>query len=205
LPPQNATTTINLVRHGETDWNLNRRYQGWEDIPLNDTGREQAQLVAQAIAREPRWDAIYSSPLSRALSTAQAIAELSGMGEIVQDPDLRERFYGEAEGLTSDEREAKWPGLLAWPGLERQDVMTARAMSALERVAERHVGGRVLVIAHGGLINAVLHQVSGGEVGTGITIILNTARTMLLRNGTGWEIETVTDTSHLELAAALER
>jgi hypothetical protein len=55
------------------------------------------------------------------------------------------------------------------------------------------------------LITAVLHQVSGGEVGTGITIILNTARTMLLRNGTGWEIETVTDTSHLELAAALER
>jgi broad specificity phosphatase PhoE len=205
LPPQNASTTINLVRHGETDWNLNRRYQGWEDIPLNDTGREQAQLVAQAIAREPRWDAIYSSPLSRALSTAQAIAELSGMSEIVEDPDLRERFYGEAEGLTSDEREAKWPGLLEWPGLERQDVMTARAMSALERVAERHVGGRVLVVAHGGLINAVLHQVSGGEVGTGITIILNTARTMLLRNGTGWEIETVTDTSHLELAAALER
>jgi broad specificity phosphatase PhoE len=197
-------TTISLVRHGETDWNLNRRYQGWEDIPLNDTGRAQAQLVAQAIAREPRWDAIYSSPLSRALSTAQAIAELSGMDEIVEDPDLRERFYGEAEGLTADEREAKWPGLLAWPGLEAQEVMTQRAMGALERVAERHAGGRVLVVAHGGLINAVLHQVSGGEVGTGITIILNTARTILLRNDMGWEIETVTDASHLELAA-LER
>jgi broad specificity phosphatase PhoE len=194
-------TTISLVRHGETDWNLNRRYQGWEDIPLNDTGRAQAQLVAQAIAQEPRWDAIYSSPLSRALSTAQAIAELSGMDEIVEDPDLRERFYGEAEGLTADEREAKWPGLLTWPGLEAQEVMTQRAMGALERVAERHVGGRVLVVAHGGLINAVLHQVSGGEVGTGITIILNTARTILLRDDMGWEIETVTDASHLELAA----
>ncbi len=200
-----TTTTIGLVRHGETDWNLNRRYQGWEDIPLNETGQEQARLVARAIAQEPRWDAIYSSPLSRALSTAQAIAELSEFDRIVEDPDLRERFYGEAEGLTADEREAKWPGLLEWPGLERQDVMTRRAMAALERMAERHVGGRALVVAHGGLINAVLHEVSGGEVGTGITIILNTARTTLLRNGVGWEIETVTDASHLELAGAVER
>ncbi len=199
------TTTIGLVRHGETEWNLNRRYQGWEDIPLNETGEEQARLVARAIAQEPRWDAIYSSPLSRALSTARAIAELTGFDRIVEDPDLRERFYGEAEGLTADEREAKWPGLLTWPGLERQDVMTRRAMAALERVAERHVGGRALVVAHGGLINAVLHEVSGGEVGTGITIILNTARTTLVRNGAGWEIEMVTDASHLELAGALDR
>ncbi len=200
-----TTTTICLVRHGETDWNLNRRYQGWEDIPLNETGQEQAQLVAEAIARGPRWDAIFSSPLSRALETARAIAGLSGFDRIVEDPDLRERSYGEAEGMTADEREAAWPGLVEWPGLEQLDVMTARAMGALERVAERHAGERALVVAHGGLINAVLHQVSAGEVGTGITIILNTARTTLLRNGVGWEIETVTDASHLELAAAVER
>ena len=197
------TTTLCLVRHGETDWNLNRRYQGWEDIPLNETGLEQAELVAQAIAREPRWHALVSSPLSRALQTARAISERAGIAEISEDADLRERAYGEAEGLTAAEREAKWPGLLEWPGLERQDVMTARAMRALDRVVQRHPGGRVLVVAHGGLINAVLHQVSGGEVGTGITIILNTARTTLLRNDAGWEIETVTDASHLELAGAV--
>ena len=71
-----TVTTICLVRHGETDWNLHRRYQGWEDIPLNETGRGQAQVVALAIAGE-EWDAIVASPLSRAYATAQAIATAS--------------------------------------------------------------------------------------------------------------------------------
>jgi uncharacterized phosphatase len=193
-----SSTTICLVRHGETEWNFTHRYQGWADIPLNETGIGQAALVAQAIATE-QWDAIVASPLSRAMRTAQAIADASGFAEIGQDPDLRERGYGEAEGLTLVEREAKWAGT-EWPGLEPYDTMADRAMAALDRVAEAHPGKRVLVVCHGGLINAVLARVSGGEFGTGVTIILNTARTTIVRDADGWSIDTVTDASHLEMA-----
>ncbi len=196
-----SLTTICLVRHGETDWNYTRRYQGWTDIPLNAVGLEQAEVVARAIGNE-RWDAIVSSPLARAKATADAIAQALGIDEIEEDGDLRERGYGEAEGLTLEEREAKWQGA-DWPGLEPWETMAARAMGAIDRIVGRHAGERVLVVCHGGLINAVLTAVSGGEHGSGITIILNTARTTILHDGAGWTLETVTDASHLELA--LER
>lgn len=198
-------TTVCLVRHGETDWNFTRRYQGWEDIPLNETGQGQARVVALAVAGE-RWDSIVASPLSRAFQTARAIAEASSWldaGNIVTDPDLRERGYGAAEGLTADERMARWPGN-DWPGLEGLDVMTDRAMAALGRVVERNAGQRVLVVCHGGLINAVLARISNGEAGTGKTVILNTARTFLTYTAESWSIDVVTDASHLELIAAVE-
>jgi uncharacterized phosphatase len=193
-------TTICLIRHGETDWNVARRYQGWVDIPLNAVGLAQAETVAGVIAAgEPGWDVIVSSPLSRALQTARAIAAATGHAEILEDPDLRERGYGEAEGLTLEEREARWVGP-EWPGLEPYEAMQERAVAGIERVASVHAGKRILVVSHGGFINAVLNSVSGGEHGTGVTVILNTARTTLHRTGDGWAIETVTDASHLELA-----
>jgi len=196
-----SSTTICLVRHGETDWNYTRRYQGWADIPLNALGLEQAQLVARVIGDE-EWDAIVSSPLARAKRTAEAIAAVLGIDEIEEDADLRERGYGEAEGMTLEEREARWAGP-DWPGLEPWDAMADRAMAALERIVVRHAGKRVLVVCHGGLINAVLTRTSNGEHGTGITVILNTARTTLVHDGERWKVETVTDASHLEVA--LER
>jgi uncharacterized phosphatase len=199
VPSESTTTTICFVRHGETDWNRNNRYQGWADTPLNATGLAQAKLVAQVIAGES-WDAIVSSPLARAFQTAQAIADASPeLGHIEQDPDLRERGYGEAEGLTLAEREARWEGP-DWPGLESWEVMAQRANAALEHIARRHAGKRVLVVSHGGLMNAVLTSISGGDVGSGITVILNTARTTLLHDVSGWTIETVTDVNHLEMA-----
>jgi uncharacterized phosphatase len=200
LAAASITTTICLVRHGETDWNLTRRYQGWVDIPLNATGLQQAEVVSQRIARE-QWDAIISSPLTRARQTAQAIANALGIEEVDVDADLRERGYGEAEGLTLAEREARWAGP-EWPGLEALETMRERAMAALTRVANRHVGQRVLVVCHGGLINAVLHQISGGEHGSGITVIHNTALSTLVHDADGWSIETVTDAEHLELVAS---
>lgn len=193
-----SPTVICLVRHGETDWNFSRRYQGWADIPLNDLGLRQAELVARTIAGE-QWDAIVSSPLSRAMQTARAIAAASAIESIEEESDLRERGYGEAEGLTLEEREARWPGA-EWPGLEPWDVMADRVMAAFDRIVARHAGRRVLVVCHGGVINAVLATVSGGEYGTEVTIILNTARTTLIHDGTVWSVETVTDASHLEAA-----
>jgi len=190
-----SPTTICLIRHGETDWNDTRRYQGWSDIPLNVLGLEQAGIVARAMAGE-QWDAIVSSPFDRALKTAEAIAAALNIDQIEEDADLRERGYGDAEGLTLEEREARWPGP-EWPGLESWDAMAERAMAALDRIVARHAGQRVLVVCHGGLINAVLTRISNGEHGTGITIILNTARTTILHDGAAWTVETVTDASHL--------
>lgn len=193
-----AATTICLVRHGETDWNLQHRYQGQADIPLNATGREQARRVAEAIGGGG-WDAIASSPLSRSMETARAIADVAGIDSdaIEREPDLVERAYGEAEGLTLAEREARFPGG-NWPGLEAWDDVAKRSMLALEDIASRHQGRRVLVVCHGGVINAILAVITKGEMGTGITVIINTARTILVKRGDAWEVESVNVTDHLE-------
>ncbi|HYI24706.1 MAG TPA: histidine phosphatase family protein, partial [Thermomicrobiales bacterium] len=148
-------TTICLVRHGETDWNFTRRYQGQTDIPLNPVGLAQAENVARIIAAEPAWDVIVSSPLSRALQTAQTIAGATGIDPIRLEADIRERGYGDAEGLTLEEREARWSGT-DWPNLEPYEAMQLRGVAALDRIATDHAGLRVLVVCHGGLMNAVL-------------------------------------------------
>jgi uncharacterized phosphatase len=193
-----AATTICLVRHGETDWNLHHQYQGRADVPLNATGREQARLVADAIGGQG-WDAIASSPLSRSMETARAIAAVAGIDkdDIEQEPDLVERAYGEAEGLTLAEREERFPEG-NWPGLEDWDDVAKRSMLALERIAKRHEGERVLVVCHGGVINAILTVITKGEMGTGITVIINTARTVLVKRGDAWELESVNVVDHLE-------
>jgi 2,3-bisphosphoglycerate-dependent phosphoglycerate mutase len=100
-------TRILAIRHGETAWNVDTRIQGQLDIPLNDTGRWQAHRLALAMAEEG-LDAIYSSDLLRAYETAQAVASGSGR-EIVTDTGLRERGFGEFEGLTFKEIEQRWP------------------------------------------------------------------------------------------------
>ncbi len=195
-------TTICLVRHGETDWNLHLQYQGRADVPLNATGREQARLVADAIGDEG-WDAIISSPLSRAMETARAIAAVAkfNVDDIEQEPDLVERAYGEAEGLTLAEREERFPGG-DWPGLEEWDDVAKRSMLVMERIAEHHQGQRVLVVCHGGVINAILAVVTKGEMGTGITVIINTSRTVLVHRDGGWNVESVNVIDHLDAVPA---
>jgi len=104
--PQDITRVL-VIRHGETAWNRESRIQGHIDIPLNDQGRWQAERLAQALADEP-LAAIYSSDLQRAFDTAQAIAEATGL-DVVADETLRERHFGDMEGLTHDEILARWP------------------------------------------------------------------------------------------------
>ncbi|HVL22598.1 MAG TPA: histidine phosphatase family protein [Thermomicrobiales bacterium] len=195
-------TRIELIRHGETDWNIQGKYQGTADVPLNAEGRRQVALLAEAMEGET-WDAIVSSPLQRAYDTARAVAHAVGLAEIPTDPRLMERAYGEAEGLTLPEREAKWPGG-DWPGLEDWENVSIRAMTALHELVERRPGQRVLVVCHGGLINAVLATVSHGEIGTGKTTIINTSRTTLEFDGAAWRIVAVNDTAHLDAALAAD-
>ena len=141
-------TTLLLVRHGETDWNAQRRWQGHADVPLNDRGREQARELADSLAGEG-IDAIYASDLSRASDTAEAVGGRLGI-DVVFDPGLREIDVGPIEGLTADEA-AAYEG---WQG-EPKESHSERVLAAVRRIAERHPDGRVLVVTHGGSIRRV--------------------------------------------------
>ena len=193
-------TTLCLVRHGETDWNVQRRYQGWADIPLNELGLVQAGLVAAAMA-DRHWDVIVSSPLSRAYVTAEAIARSVGIDTIATDDELREHGFGLGEGLTLAERQSKWPGD-SWPELEPMDVFRARVLAAMDRIVETHEGKRVVVVCHGGVIGVVLAANTDGEIGTGITVIPNTSLTTVIKNADGWKVIDFAIADHLETPVA---
>jgi probable phosphoglycerate mutase len=141
-------TTFLLARHGETDWNAERRWQGHTDVPLNEHGRAQARALAEQIAADGRVDAVYASDLSRARDTAAAVAERLDLPVIV-DPDLREIDVGSREGLTGDE-----VGDRPWDG-EPHAAHAERVLRALDRIAAAHPAGRVLVVAHGGCLRRV--------------------------------------------------
>jgi len=141
-------TTLLLVRHGETDWNAERRWQGHTDVPLNERGREQARALAEELAADGRVDAIYSSDLSRARATAETVAERLGL-PVTVDPDLREIDVGSREGLTGEE-----VGDREWDG-EAHDAHAERVLRAVHRIAAAHPTGRVLVVAHGGCLRRV--------------------------------------------------
>ncbi len=158
-------TIILLARHGETDWNLECRVQGHTDRPLNETGREQALALAEALADEA-VDAVYSSDLVRAHETARIVAERKGL-DVVAMPELRERDFGTWEGLTDEEILERFPRAHhgPWGDAESREEMLQRAEEALRRIAASHPGGRVLVITHGGPVRALLTACNGRESG----------------------------------------
>lgn len=146
---------LTFVRHGETDWNRQRRIQGSTDVPLNDTGRRQAREAARLLARRD-WDAVVTSPLSRAFDTAAIIAEELGLPAPAGDARLVERAYGDAEGLEIAEVDRRYPGDTFVPGREERDAVTERALAALRDIAQRHPDQNVIVVSHGGLIRSLL-------------------------------------------------
>ena len=152
-------TELYLVRHGETDWNRQRRIQGLTDIPLNDNGRRQARATGSLLARRI-WNGVYSSPLLRAAETASIIAGELGLESPGLVPTLVERNYGDAEGLDFDEVERRFPDRHdGVPGQESRDDVVARVLPALERLAAEHAGEALVVVSHGGAIRAVLNSV----------------------------------------------
>jgi probable phosphoglycerate mutase len=162
-------TLLYLVRHGETDWNRARRIQGSTDIPLNDTGRRQAERAGALLARRS-WDGIASSPLSRAWETAEIIGAAVGIDEIEALDDLVERAYGEAEGLMDREISRRFPGDTVVPGRESRDAVAARVVPSLLELAGRHPGKNLIVATHGGVIRTVLNTVSADSFHRGIPI-----------------------------------
>jgi broad specificity phosphatase PhoE len=158
-------TTILLVRHGETDWNVERRVQGHTDQPLNETGRVQARALADDLAGE-EIDVVYSSDLIRAHETARIVAERRGL-DVTAIPELRERDFGTWEGLTDDDIFTRFPDARhrAWGDAETKEQMAARVLEALRRISAAHGNGRVLVVTHGGPLRAVLTHCGVDGVG----------------------------------------
>lgn len=153
-------TTILLARHGETDWNRDRRVQGHTDRPLSEAGLAQAEELARGLEGES-IDAVYSSDLSRAHDTAAFVAEPRGL-RVVQLAGLREKHFGTWEGLTDEEILRRHPHAKngPWGDGETTEAMAARVLEALRTIAAEHPGGRVLVVCHGGPMRAVLRQSS---------------------------------------------
>jgi broad specificity phosphatase PhoE len=160
-------TDILLARHGETDWNRESRFQGHADPPLNELGRQQAAELAEALAAE-ELAAVYSSPLQRAFETAQAVAARHGLAAVPVE-GLREVDVGSWQGLTRDEVERRFPQQFhrwldygrGWDDGESYEEMGERALVALEELAARHDGQRILAVTHGGPIRAALARAEG--------------------------------------------
>jgi uncharacterized phosphatase len=161
-------TSLYLVRHGETDWNAQRRIQGSTDIPLNKMGREQAETTGRLLARRD-WDGVFSSPLSRAFETASIIAQEVGIEGPQTIAALVERNYGEAEGLNWEQVEARFPGDTPVPGRESHAEVAERVLPALVALASSRPGESLIVVSHGGVIRSVLNVVDPGVAHGSIT------------------------------------
>ena len=158
-----SSTRILAIRHGETAWNRETRIQGQLDIGLNERGRAQAQALAEALRGES-LAAIYSSDLLRARDTARAIAEALD-APVYLDAALRERAFGHFEGQTWDEIAARWPeDSQRWRqrdlgfapgGGESLPVLYERCVGAVLRLAARHPGEQIAIVAHGGVMDCL--------------------------------------------------
>lgn len=155
-----------LVRHGQTEWNRIRRIQGQLDSKLDDTGREQAQLVAKRLAEENNIAAIYASDLSRAFDTATAIATHHPHLKVQPDPRMREIGFGPWEGKQWDEFEKEESKKLKqWradvtsiivPGIEPIQAFAGRIQAFIDDMVKKHPDDKIIVAAHGGSINMFL-------------------------------------------------
>jgi broad specificity phosphatase PhoE len=161
-----------LVRHGETDWNAAGRWQGQTDVPLNTTGRSQALALAARLRAES-VRAVAASDLSRARGTAEIVGEALGLEVAFVDAALRERAYGDWEGLTRSECEARFPEEWARhvadprtppPGGESTDALLARVVPAIHQAADR-LASPALVVTHGGVMRAFLAAALGSTAG----------------------------------------
>jgi broad specificity phosphatase PhoE len=163
-------TRILLVRHGETEWNRVERFRGRADVPLNENGLAQAEATGRRIAEQWRPAAVYSSPLSRAVRTAEAIAKHFSL-PVQTHPGLIDIHYGQWQGLSPDEVRGRWPEILrAWyetpqrariPGGETLEEVRARGIAAVGELAARHDGQTIVLVAHTVMNRAILLGVLG--------------------------------------------
>lgn len=199
--------TVYLVRHGETDYNLQGRWQGHLDVDLNAEGRQQARLLGEYLV-DTQFDAVYCSDLRRARDTAELV-----LGErkssIVFDVRLREGLLGVFQGLTRMQIVERYPyELTHWdtdphyvvPDGESRMQMMERAFAAWSDITGRHLGQRVLIVSHGGTLRQMLRRVLQPDSTVHLRFA-NTSVTVLERVDQGsWTIRCLNSIAHLQEA-----
>lgn len=200
-------TELVVIRHGETVWNSERRMQGQRNSALSELGRAQARALGKRLQNE-RFDYLYSSDLDRAYETAQAVATLTGH-EIRLDQRLRERAFGIFEGLTRDEMADRHPEEYARfrardpdyavPGGESPRVFHERCMNCFTEIANRHLGARVVVVAHGLLLAALYRVVHGLDLQQPRSLdLINASLNTFRYTANDWQLVTWADQAHLK-------
>lgn len=153
---------IYLIRHGETDWNVQGRFQGREDIPLNDTGIFQAQRCGEAL-EGGKFAAVITSPLIRAKETAKIIASHVGVDNIIIDNDLIERDFSRISGMNFIEREAFYASGQK-DNKEPWEKLCKRMVSCIKKYGELYDGKNIIMVSHGASIKAAISILSDGKI-----------------------------------------
>jgi probable phosphoglycerate mutase len=207
--PARPTTRFCLIRHGETDWNTEKRVQGQIDIDLNAVGVAQARALQPSLSGHS-FAAAYSSDLMRAWRTAQ-IATV-GMGFAVSpEPTLRERHFGVLQGVTSQEARVQYPDVFRHHHARTPDydyengesliVFSVRVTAGLEALAARHGGQSVLAFTHGGVLDIVYRAATGRTLEAPRDFTLPNAAFNWLEHGPdGWRLISWADCGHLHRA-----
>ena len=177
---------IYLVRHGETDWNKQRRIQGREDIELNETGISQANKCGQAF-KSLNIDMVVSSPLKRAKKTAEIIMSYVGVKELNIEYNLTERDFGRLSGLTMEEIE-KIRESGKEDCIEKWETLCTRVKAVLDDYRLHFKANNIIMVSHGAAINSLLALLSNHAIGTGTTYIKNTCISIIECTDNGFEI-----------------
>lgn len=177
---------ICLIRHGETDWNSLGKFQGWEDIPLNDKGIAQVQRAANYF-KKSKWNVIVSSPLSRAKMTADIIGREIGLVKVHEEMDFMERDLGRLSGMTKEEADRNFPDG-NYEGIEPLENLRNRSMNALTKWINRFNDKDIIIVTHGASINSILTSLSQNKIEMGKAIPNNACITLLEKHGDSIDI-----------------
>jgi len=207
-------TRLILVRHGETDWNAESRLQGHQSTPLNERGRQEAELLARRLPEEQPHN-LYSSDLARAMQTAEIIAAEIGL-EIVATPKLREISLGRWEGKTFEEVQAESPAAFdAWargdfrgtpPGGESVAQLRERVIAFLGEVLEKHPSQTSVLVTHGGPCKCAIAHTLGISTDGVSRYAADNASIHIIEIGLyGWRLTALNDTCHLRVLEGAKR
>lgn len=197
-----------LVRHGETKWNIENKYQGASDIPLSPVGIEQAQALARKI-KAFKIDKIYSSDLSRAYETAKMIAKEKNL-EIECMPGLREISFGEWEGYTIAQLKELYgdsykkfflePHKYPFPGEGSMVAVQTRITKAVSEIVKKHPRGDILIVSHGGVLKVLIMSLLKIDLSFFKSFWLgNTSLSIIKKTDDDrWVLSLLNDLSHLE-------
>ena len=181
------STIVGLLRHGQTDWNIDMLLQGVSDIPLNQTGHEQAMMAAEILASQD-WHRVVTSPLSRAKVTADYVSAKLGLEPATVHDLLLERSFGAAEGSSYEEWKERLQAGSHAEGAESIEDLEQRAFRLLDELANSYPGERVIAVSHGALIRKIIGLVSLGEFPRDGERFGNASLTTIVHDGDQWKI-----------------